>query len=43
MTLFAAEWHEQFVVIACVMLLLVLVWLGTNGPGPGQRGWFVGD
>jgi len=42
-TLLAAEWHEQFIVSACVMLLLVFFWLGTNGPGPGQRGWFVGD
>jgi hypothetical protein len=43
MTLFSAEWHDQLIVTVCVMLVLVMFWLGMNGPGPGQRGWFVGD
>lgn len=36
-------WLERIIVGGCVAFLLVVVWFGTNGPGPGQRGWFVGD
>ena len=38
-----AIWLDRIMVGVCVAFLLVFVWLGTNGPGPGQRGWFVGD
>lgn len=36
-------WLERIIVGVCVAFMLVFVWLGTNGPGPGQRGWFCGD
>ena len=38
-----AIWLERIIVGVCVAFLLVFVWLGMNGPGPGHRGWFVGD